>query len=1172
MDWATSWRLMSVARDRSLWDQDCSYTENDIKDKWAVPQNGPTGFRGWSDSCMPEGGRDDGETNGPMFGPLAQLRCLEASHHQNKKKCSYEWGESWKSIKYTEKEDVSLEEDTSENDDNENEDESSEENMSQNEEDQEHDDEDEDESSEENVFQNEEDQEHDDEDEDESSEENMFQNAEDQELNDEDKDESSEENMFQNEDQEHDEDEYISLEENTAQNEEDEEYDDEDEFLSLEENMSPNDYYQEFDDEDEDVSSEGNIAQTEPLSLEENMSQNDDHQEHEDVSSEENIAKTEPLSLEENMSQNDDHQEDENVNSEENIAKTEPLSLEENISQNDDYQQFDDEDEDVSSEGNIAQTDESEDDDIKQSIWKWGESWKYLHHQFHIPPPPPPPKTSDSPGWDEAWRISRPLECHYEPSESESDETDYNEPLDPYIHGVIMPICKTEKYQFWSAQSCEGIPALAEWEKSWEVVKNPLFLENVKLQEEVESIEEEMESEEMESEEMESDEIEVEESEPDGLPKRLEAKDKYKNWLKHMSALSECDFPSKWKEAWKSSISKPCFGQRHLPNNHKHRLDHKTIHWVEPDNTVALTGPVTPESPLMKRDFTDWDESWKCSSFQSSFRPSATEWKNSSCLGYALRIRREQRIKEVGNEKYEDDSDKYDIFGLPKRGMKPEMQGNYTISPECKESCKSLTHQTRTEEIRARPNQSKPFREYETSESDWAEAFNFTNGTLNQDCSLWHQGWSSTDIFRQEKWITQLKVLNEEEPHNGSSRLTEWTDSWRSTSRQNIREDATAAQPSHQPAQQPQQYSSPSSADWKDSWRSSSTQFRQTIHDVTPMTKRPNFSGFNRYDKISEDNRIKKHMEIQPGKSLHRDLQAGKFSISLNPDVFKESVTPSEWIESWRVATLQRHHHRLKSNSHLLALIVEAEELPSWCRTWKFINLLPWQHKPHWDKDHETFEVEIWPPPVPEYIPPTPHIVEEEEEPAQCVSWRICSPQPPEWDDTPTLFHRENEVLWSRRRCKNDLYFCLNTEILSQELWGQSWRFKKLESSPKPQPEPEPSLVIMSKRDKIKVDIHSQMEETKPFAPMWARAIKLSMTKYWRVLGAQRGGGSTPVVPTRPTPAPIRPSQVPKRSDLASRFLMLVNRPSLLSSRSPKCSSKLSNPHSIVPAWLKKFI
>ncbi|XP_041936849.1 uncharacterized protein LOC121698637 [Alosa sapidissima] len=1076
MDWATSWRLMNVAlkRDKSLWDQGCSYTENDIKDKWVVPQNGPTGFRGWSDSWIPEGGRNDGETNGPMFGPLAQLRCLEASHHQNEEKCSSEWRESWKSVKYTEIEDASLEGNTSQNDDQqsdyENEDVSSEENMSQNDDDQESDDEDEDMSSEENMSQNDDDQEY-------------------QESDDEDEDVSSEENM--------------------SQNEEDQEYDDEDEYVSLEENTAQNEEDQEYDDKDEDVSSE------------ENMSQNEEDPEYDD-----------------------DDDEDEFV------------SLEENISQNDDDQGYDDEDEDVNLEENMSQNEEKQDPDIEQSILKWGESWKYLHHQFHSPPPPPPPKTSESPGWDEAWRISRPLKT-IELSESEADETDYNEPLDPYIHGVIIPVCKTEKYKFWGAQSCEGITALAEWETSWEVAKNPLFLENVKLKEEMESMEEEMESE----------DIEEEDSEPDGLPKRLQAKDKFRNRLKRMNPLSQRDFPSKWKEAWKSPISPP-----------------KTDHWAEPDNTVVLTGPMIPQPPLKKRGWTDWDESWKCSSFQSSFRPSATEWKDSSCLGYELRTGREQWMKEIGNEKYQDESERYDVFGLPKRSIKAEMQGNYTISPECKESCKSLKHQTRTEEVRARPNQSKPFREHEigeTPESDWAEAFNLTNGTLNQDSSIWDQGWSSTNIFRQERWIKQLQVLNEEEPHNGSNGLTGWTESWRSTSRQNILEDATAAQPAQQQQQYStplyqQQYYTPSSAEWGDSWRSSSTQFRQTLHDVTPMIEGPDstdFSGFNRYDTISEDNRIKKYMEIQPGKSLHRDLQLGQFSISLNPDVFKESVTPSEWIESWRVATLQRHHNRLalKSNSHLFAPLLNAEEVPPWCRTWKFINLLPRQHKPFWDKDHENFEVEIWPPPVPEYVPPS--YTAEEEEPDQSASWRICSPQPLEWDDAPKVFHREDEVLWSRRRCNDDIFSYLNTEILSQELWGQSWRFKKLESSPMPQTEPEPSLIIMSKIDKAKVDIHSQMEETKPFAPMWARALKLSMIKIWRVQGAQRGGSSSRVVPTCPTPVPSRPSPAPKRSDLASRFLMLVNRPSLLSNRpSHKCSSQLSNRPSIVPAWLKKFV
>ncbi|KAG5261773.1 hypothetical protein AALO_G00288210 [Alosa alosa] len=375
-----------------------------------------------------------------------------------------------------------------------------------------------------------------------------------------------------------------------------------------------------------------------------------------------------------------------------------------------------------------------------------GESWKYLNCQFHSVS-----NSILSCLWADAWKISKPMEYHDEASETKDDVIDYK-PLDPYVHGVIIPVCKAEKYKFWSNQFHEGNTTLAEWKKSCEVVKNSSILKNVTPTKKVESKENEKESE----------EINVEESEPDGLPKRLKPKDKLKNRQKLLNPLSQCDFPFEWNDAWKFPKSQP-----------------KEDHW-------------------------------------------------------------------------------------------------------------------------------------ETSNS--------------------------------------------------------------------------------------------------------------------------------------------------------------------------------EWMETWRVATLQRHHNRLalKSNSHLFAPLLNADEVPPWCRTWKFINLLPRQYKPFWDKDHENFEVEIWPPPVTEYVPPSNSA--EEEEPDQSVSWRICGPQPLEWDDTPKVFvNRKDEVLWSRRSCNNGLYSCLNLEILSQTLWARSWRFRNLESTS--------SSLTMPKTDTTKSHLFSEMEKTKPFAPTWSKSAKLATSQ-----------------------------------------------------------------------------
>ncbi|XP_062384340.1 uncharacterized protein LOC134071581 [Sardina pilchardus] len=736
---------------------------------------------------------------------------------------------------------------------------------------------------------------------------------------------------------------------------------------------------------------------------------------------------------------------------------------------------------DVCFEENMVHSEEgNQQGNEDQTGSKWAASWKYLNSQFHSASSS---KKSKSRGWADAWKISKPVESHDEPSETKSMDVMDHEPLDPHIHGVIIPVCMAEKYKYRSNQFCEGKTVLAEWEKSWEAAKNMSILASVKPRKKVEPKEEEK-----------KDEPKKEkESEPDGLPKKLKPKDRLAVRQKRMKPLSECDSSHEWNESWKLPRSQP-------------KKDHLA-------NTAMLNGPTILQPHLKKRCLPDWKESWKCSRFRSSFgKPSATEWKESSCLGYELRKGREQWMKEIGIEKHQGTSNKYEVFSLPKRGMRAEShvsigtKDSYTFAPEWKDSSHGIKHQRRSEVARGRANTSHLFREPERGETpvaDWSTAWKFTNVTLNQDSGLWDQGWSSTENVRQDRWEREQEFLNDEVPHNGPTGFRGWGEAWRSTRRQHRVEGATAGQP---PRQRQQHGRSPLSEGWENSWRVSGTNVRQTLRDRPSMTEWSDsweFSELNSYERPPRETWLQKSMEITPRRTLHRMPKVGQISRSFNPDVFKERVPPSQWMESWRMAKLHRHHNRfpLKDKSHLSVPRHQIEDVQEWSETWKSNNVLSQQDKSLWDSGWETFELEKQPP-APKYVPITnkAHGTVRVEQSEWSMSFKICGPQPLEWDDTPKVFHHKDKVLWSRTRCSNDTYSHLTSNALSQRLWDKSWRFMKLESVLLPQMSSTPSsksdrsLTVKNTR-KAKKNMYSDIEKGKPQTKRWSDAPKLAKTQ-----------------------------------------------------------------------------
>ncbi|KAL2087701.1 hypothetical protein ACEWY4_016529 [Coilia grayii] len=753
---------------------------------------------------------------------------------------------------------------------------------------------------------------------------------------------------------------------------------------------------------------------------------------------------------------------------------------------------------DVCFEGELKQHEENnQQENEENSDSKWGTSWKYFNRRFHSDSVSgSSTKTSKGSKWAEAWKVSKPVEYCDESSEGTGEMMDY-EPLDPHIHGVIMPVSRAEKYKFWNARFREGNTPIADWGKSWEAAKNMSILARVKPRKKVEQ----------KAEKKKDEETREEESEPHGV---LKPRDKLDMREKRMIGFSEYDFPYEWNAAWKQPRSQP-----------------KKYDWAKQSNTAIEDEQMIHQPHLKKRCLADWKESWKCSRLRTCFgRPSSTEWKESSFLGYELRKGREEWMRKVGIDKYQNKSETYETFFLPKRGMRAEMLNSidtkhkYTFSSEWKDSCRSLKHQIRTQLDRDRPNRSRPFRDPEKGEtpvSDWANAWKFTNATLAQDSGLWDQSWSSIQNVRQDRWERERERVTGEAPTNGPTGFRGWRESWMSTRRQHRVEGATAAQrlaqpqPQHQQQQQSRRHPPPA-AGWEDSWRVSSTQFRQTLHDRPSATQwwdSWEFSGFNWYERPPREAWLEESMEIMPRKTLLREPRMGQFSTSFNPDVFQQRVPPTEWKDCWRLATLQKHHNRFafKNKSYLFAPLSLPINIPDLGKSWKFVSVLSKQDKPLWDSGWETFDVEKQPP-VPEYVllSQTTHGVQSE----WSTAWKIYAPQPLEWDDNPKVFHRKDKVLWLRSRCNDYLCSHLSSETLSQRKWGRSWRFMKLESTNMPQmsgttSSRSDSSVIMPKIDKPKKHIYSEIDKSKPAEKRWADAPKLAKTQPRATKGPIKG-------------------------------------------------------------------
>ncbi|KAL2087700.1 hypothetical protein ACEWY4_016528 [Coilia grayii] len=606
-----------------------------------------------------------------------------------------------------------------------------------------------------------------------------------------------------------------------------------------------------------------------------------------------------------------------------------------------------------------------------------------------------------------------------------------NKPPDPSFNGVIMPVCWAEKQKFKSVQFSERTTPIPEWEESWKVTKNVFALE-AKVDKE----------------------LKEEECELDGLVRRLKPKDKSKILKERINGLFACSFHQQWNEAWKLPRAQP-----------------KEDHWAENGNTAIQNGPMILQPHLKKICLADWKESWKCSVFQTSFgRPSATEWKDSSLLGDELRTGREDWIRKVGIEKYWNQSDNCDIFCVPKRNMRAEMldlmgtKEKYTFSPQWKQSYKS-----------ARSKQIANTEIGETPESELAKAWTqLKKGSLNQDSSLLNGGWSFTENIRQDRWLREHELLNEGFRHDSPNGFREWSGSWDSTRGQYRAVCATGAQTLAQlPQQQLQKYSS--AAGWEDSWRFSS---RKTLHDRPSKIEWLNtleVSGGNGYKQ--KETWPEESMEIMPRKALNCEPRVGQFNASSHTDVFQNRVSPTEWMDSWRVATLQEHHTRFpfKSKIHLFAHILEEEEVPPWARTWKFINLLSRQDKSLWDVGWESFDVEIWRP----FTDDDP--LSDTAQSEWSMSWRICGPPPLECHD-------------NGQRCS-----CHKSELISHKSCGRSCRFMAFNATSMQLD----SFVITQKTDKTKCHLYSEIEKTSPFAAKWAKSAKLAKTQKWTM------GGST---------------------------------------------------------------
>ncbi|XP_051971660.1 uncharacterized protein LOC127635574 [Xyrauchen texanus] len=319
----------------------------------------------------------------------------------------------------------------------------------------------------------------------------------------------------------------------------------------------------------------------------------------------------------------------------------------------------------------------------------------------------------------------------------------------------------------------------------------------------------------------------------------------------------------------------------------------------------------------------EWDKSWVTIKNRSEYREETNKVEHP-----------EETMEEpkkmdapMSNPPMEHEHIKFYVLASPKKQKRHEMlnasgQNNKdTLVSNWKESWKMFKRQRREE--RALRNQRRPPPQLdaasETSQTEWANSWKFTNFSLNQDTSLWQQGWSTSTQPRPNRHVRENEMLNEYVPHNGPTGVHGWGESWRSTRRQHRMENqgVGASQPVSRQAYQR------SVADWEQSWESPTNQRHHDRPSMTDWNDSWRFCAFhcdNLVDRQPEHTWFEKSMEIKARKDLH------KASYTLSRSFDSQS---KEWKDSWR------GKKRSDGPGSRVSFLIK-EEVLDWDNSWMF--------------------------------------------------------------------------------------------------------------------------------------------------------------------------------------------------------------------------------------------
>ncbi|KAI4891249.1 hypothetical protein NFI96_014921, partial [Prochilodus magdalenae] len=585
----------------------------------------------------------------------------------------------------------------------------------------------------------------------------------------------------------------------------------------------------------------------------------------------------------------------------------------------------------------------------------WTKSWKFSQP---LPQPEDIPPVSD---WGQSWKL-----LNFQPNHEGKSWTEHEHDIDNHItyNGVLFPLEKIDKALCWNL---EEDMATIDWEKSWKYTKqrseahvggkngpknsrqdklNTLyqshsFNEKGSLFEWSDSwksgkppVEENIQ---FTSESVSKEETNMVNEEQSTMPWGQSWK-YFKKELHMRSKATRTSTPPDWVDSWRVSKPVPEISQQvKVLNVSKPQID-MPEEPLDPKSYQTIMGPGKEEkcNLLWSSQFQDkgvplpeWQKSWMTIKNDSEYKEPAMEKKENPKLALIPHVVPEERVE-------------FEAFSFPRKHKPAEIlepsecKDRETFISKWKDSWQSLKHLLRQNKIRSRLQRISPLTQAATSQTsltEWANSWRFTNLNANQDDNLWQQGWATYSLNQPGRWARENETLNEGIPRNGPTGTRGWGESWRSTRHQHRveREAACTTHPSTQPGDALMHRRS--LADWGQSWQLSTNRFHHDRPSTTEWADSWRFCSFhceNWAERQPEPNQQEKALEIKARKEL--PCASHRFSRSFEPQTFKERFSPQEWKHSWRIKRFDGKEQPRSGLSHFIM----KDFPPSWDNSWMF--------------------------------------------------------------------------------------------------------------------------------------------------------------------------------------------------------------------------------------------